>query len=69
VPGVLFQPDDEGALVDALDAALTTGERPGVADACRAAARRWDWSAVLPRYEALYAEAAAAGGRRRGRPL
>ena len=63
-PAVLFEPDDEHALERALDEGLALAHRPGVREACRAAARAWDWSAVLPLYEALYEEAASgsAGG-------
>jgi glycosyltransferase involved in cell wall biosynthesis len=63
-PAVLFEPDDEHALERALDGGLALAHRPGVSEACRAAARAWDWSAVLPLYEALYEEAASgsAGG-------
>jgi glycosyltransferase involved in cell wall biosynthesis len=42
------------ALADAVRRALALAEEPGTADACRARARRWDWSAVGPRHEAVY---------------
>ena len=49
--GRLFEPDDRDALVRALQGALELTETSR--DACREHARRWDWSAVGPRYEAL----------------
>jgi len=61
VPAILFEPDDEDSLGRALDEGLALAHRPGVVEACRAAARPWDWAAVLPRYVALYEEAAARG--------
>lgn len=48
--GRLFEGDDAGAFVDALEAVLEMGD---VRDACRAHAARWDWGVVGPRYEAL----------------
>jgi glycosyltransferase involved in cell wall biosynthesis len=49
--GRLFQPDDRDSLVAALEAGLDLG--PAAAAACRERARRWDWSAIGPRYEEL----------------
>jgi len=57
---VLFEPDDEHGLRHALEEALVVGQRPDVAEECRAAARPWDWSAVMPQYEAVYEEAVSA---------
>ena len=65
VPAVLFEPDDEGSLGRALDEGLALAHRPGIVEACRAAARPWDWAAVLPRYLALYEDAAACSSTRR----
>ena len=53
--GELFEPDDRDALAVALDKALGLGD---VAGACRAHAKKWDWAAVGPRYEALLRRAA-----------
>jgi glycosyltransferase involved in cell wall biosynthesis len=66
-PALLFEPDDEDALARALEEVLELAGRPGLADECREAARPWHWSAVLPRYEALYEEAAADSRDRRPR--
>ena len=63
-PAVLFEPDDERALSGALEEGLRLAHCPGIDEASRAAARAWDWSAVLPRYEALYADAASGSPRR-----
>jgi phosphatidylinositol alpha-mannosyltransferase len=58
--GRLFEPGDAEALARAMDEALDLGLRPETAAACRARAREYDWSRVVPRYEALY-EAVAEG--------
>lgn len=68
VPALLFEPDDGDSLSRAIDEGLALAQRPGVAEACRAAARPWDWAAVLPRYVALYEEATARGLARRRSP-
>jgi glycosyltransferase involved in cell wall biosynthesis len=47
--GRLFEPDDRDSLVSALEAALDLD----VSAACREYARRWDWTAIGPRYEEL----------------
>jgi phosphatidyl-myo-inositol alpha-mannosyltransferase len=53
--GELFEPDSRDDLVAALRRALELGP---VAEACRAHAQQWDWSAVGPLYEALELRAA-----------
>lgn len=53
-PGLLFEPDNESSLVDALDAALDLGAVGRVTERRLASARVWDWSEVLPLYEAVY---------------
>lgn len=58
--GSLFAPDDRGALVDALDAALAAPPSPEVADACRVRAVEFDWGRVGDRYEAVYERVARA---------
>lgn len=63
-PAALYEPDDEGALVRAMEEVLELASRPDVSDACRRAARVWDWSAVAPRYEALYEAVLEDHGRR-----
>lgn len=65
-PGVLFEADDEGELVRTMEEGLELASRPGVPDACRRAARAWDWSAVAPRYQYLY-ESALGRSPRNGR--
>ena len=55
--GRLFEPGDPRDLARALGEALELAADPATADACRAHARRWDWSRVVERYEALYATA------------
>ncbi len=55
--GRLFEPGDPRDLARALGEALALAADPATADACRAHARRWDWSRVVERYEALYATA------------
>lgn len=54
--GRLFTPDDEDDLLRALGEALELGSA-GAGAACRMRAREYDWSAILPRYERLYAAA------------
>lgn len=49
--GRLFEPDERGSLVVALDEALDLAER--VREVCRDHARQWEWSEIGPRYEAL----------------
>ena len=56
--GRLFEPDDAGALARALDETLAI---VAPREACRAHARRWDWQAIGPRYEAVLARAAENG--------
>ena len=46
-PGLLFEPDNESSLVDALDAALDLGAVGLVTERRRASARVWDWSEVV----------------------
>jgi len=54
--GRLFEPDDRGSLVSALEQAL---ELNGARERYRAHARQWDWTEIGPRYEALLERAAA----------
>jgi phosphatidyl-myo-inositol alpha-mannosyltransferase len=54
--GALCDPDDAGSVADALLAAFQLARRPGTVEACRAAARPYDWATSLaPRFEAIYA--------------
>jgi glycosyltransferase involved in cell wall biosynthesis len=55
--GRLFDPGDPADLARAAGEALELAADPATAAACRAHARRWDWSVVVERYEALYAAA------------
>jgi phosphatidylinositol alpha-mannosyltransferase len=52
--GRLFAPDDEEALVEAMDAVLELGAGPASAAICRKRAARYDWSRLVERYEDLY---------------
>lgn len=60
--GRLFDPDDENALADAMDAALELAPDGDLVSRCREHARRWDWARVITLYEQLYAEALGGGG-------
>ena len=53
--GRLAEPDDPVDLARAIVEALELAADPGTADACRKAARRWDWDAVGPRWLDLHA--------------
>jgi glycosyltransferase involved in cell wall biosynthesis len=65
--GVLFEPDDEDSLVEALERGLDLAADPANAAACRARAAEFDWSQRIGPYEDLLQEVAATGGvRRRG---
>ena len=64
--GVLFEPDDAGALARAMASALELAVRPGVEAACRAHADAWDWGRLVARYEELYGRVLAAGSQVRG---
>jgi phosphatidylinositol alpha-mannosyltransferase len=64
--GALFEPDDEDALVDALERGLQLGDDPATAEACRARAAQFDWSRRIGPYEELFEEVAASGRPRRG---
>jgi phosphatidylinositol alpha-mannosyltransferase len=57
--GRLFDPGDRGDLVRAMDEALDLATRPDTAESCRRRATDFDWSRVLPRYEALYRQVAS----------
>lgn len=59
--GRLFEPDDPDSLADALGAVLELGEREETAAACREHAAAWDWSKIVPRYEAVYERLVSAG--------
>jgi glycosyltransferase involved in cell wall biosynthesis len=63
--GVLFEPDDEDALVAALERGLELGSDPKTAAACRARAADFDWSKRIGAYEDLLAEVAATRPARR----
>jgi glycosyltransferase involved in cell wall biosynthesis len=66
--GVLFEPDDEASLVEALEGGLKLAADPATAAACRTRAADFDWSRRIGAYEALLAEVAATGrAGRRGR--
>lgn len=53
--GVLSAPDDPDALADACESVLDLASRPGTAERCRAVAAPFDWDALAPYYERLYA--------------
>ncbi|MEA2386013.1 MAG: phosphatidyl-myo-inositol alpha-mannosyltransferase [Thermoleophilaceae bacterium] len=55
--GRLFEPDDADDLAAVLEQGLELGADQAVIEACRAHARRWDWSVVGPRWERLAARA------------
>jgi glycosyltransferase involved in cell wall biosynthesis len=63
--GVLFEPDDERSLAEALERGLELGGRPETAAACRERAVAFDWARMIGGYENLLAEVAASGGSRR----
>lgn len=52
--GRLAEPGEPIALARAIVEALDLGADAGTADACRRAARRWDWDTVGPRWEAIH---------------
>jgi glycosyltransferase involved in cell wall biosynthesis len=52
--GILFEPDDEQALVEAMTAALTAPPGDEIAEACRARAAEFDWEVVVERYLQAY---------------
>ena len=54
--GALAEQGDESGLAEAMDRALALGEDPDTAARCREHAARYDETAVMPRYEALYEE-------------
>ena len=62
--GLLFDPDDAVDLARAMAGALDLARDSGTADACRRAARRWEWGSVVERYEAAYDAAVSASGSR-----
>lgn len=64
--GVLFEPDDEGSLAEALERGLALAADPATADACRMRAAEFDWSRRIGPYEELFEEVAAIGTGRRG---
>lgn len=53
--GRLVAYGDEDGLVQALEECIALARDPGAIARCVSAARRWDWSAIGPRYETLYA--------------
>jgi phosphatidylinositol alpha-mannosyltransferase len=55
--GRLFEPGDAADLARAIGESVALADDPATAERCRAHARRWDWDAVVERYEALYADA------------
>lgn len=55
--GRLFEPDDPEDLAAKLEQSLALGADPASSAACRKHARRWDWSAVGPRWERLALDA------------
>lgn len=57
--GRLFEPDDEAALVAAMDEALGLVARPGTADACRKRVAEFEWGRLIEGHERLYASALA----------
>lgn len=52
--GRLFEPDDPADLARAMDESLGLAADRSTVQACRERARAYDWSMVLPRYEALH---------------
>jgi glycosyltransferase involved in cell wall biosynthesis len=52
--GCLAEPDDPYDLARAIDEALGLAADPATAPACRAAARRWDWDQIGPRWMELH---------------
>ena len=58
--GRLFESDDEGSLVRAMDEALQLASEPGTAAACRSRAAEFDWARIVPAWERLYREAVGA---------
>jgi glycosyltransferase involved in cell wall biosynthesis len=60
--GRLYEPDDENALVEAMEETLELAQQADVAAACRKRAAEFDWERILPRYERVY-ESVVAGSR------
>ena len=52
--GRLFEPDDAGDLVRAMEEVLDLGARPETATVCRERAADFDWTRVAEKYERLY---------------
>lgn len=65
--GVLFEPDDEGALVAALERGVELGQDPATAAACRERAADYDWARRIDGYENLLTDVAASGPARSSR--
>jgi glycosyltransferase involved in cell wall biosynthesis len=55
--GRLFEPDDEEDLARAMREALDLATRDETVQSCRAHASRYDWAAIVERYEVVYASA------------
>jgi glycosyltransferase involved in cell wall biosynthesis len=63
--GRLFEPDDEGDLIGAMDEMLESPPTLEVADACRNRAKQFEWMKVADIYEDLYVRATESGAPRR----
>lgn len=63
--GCLFEPDDAGSLVDALEQGLELARGAAVAASCRAAAEPWSWALMVERYERVYERVLTQAGRAR----
>lgn len=61
--GVLADSAEPGELAAALARGLDLGRAENARAACREHARRWDWEAVAPAFDSLYAEAVGRGKR------
>jgi glycosyltransferase involved in cell wall biosynthesis len=57
--GRLFRPGDAADLARAIGEALELSAKSATVGACREHAAAWDWSRLVERYEAVYAEALA----------
>ncbi len=64
--GRLVPADDPEALAGAIDECIDLAADPATPQRCRAHAQTWDWTAIGPQYESLYASVGGRRGLRRG---